>query len=299
MTINGQNANPEDISPASLDVSANVAELLTAEDNDAIKDLLDVGGGGSGDMYGANNLSELTNTTTARTNLGLGAVATKNVGSGSTNVAAGNDSRFVTNGNSHDHNGGDGGTIAYASISGTPTFPTKVKQEYWFFPAVNDNTLTRTPGNLSTDSGGVSLDQGGSFKIAVAQFANSTTKRVGGNLVVPEDWDGSTVTAEVRFGVGSGGTNGQNVRWELSTAFVADGAAFNPSMNSAQAVTTTVANAANSLLSVTQFSSVTMTGGAAGRMMLFNLERIGGTDTMNARVDLFSLKFVFNVNLTT
>jgi hypothetical protein len=29
----------------------------------------------------------------------------------------------VTNGNSHDHNGGDGGQIAYSSLSGTPTIP--------------------------------------------------------------------------------------------------------------------------------------------------------------------------------
>lgn len=30
----------------------------------------------------------------------------------------------VTNGNSHDHNGGDGGTIAYSSLSGLPTLGT-------------------------------------------------------------------------------------------------------------------------------------------------------------------------------
>lgn len=31
----------------------------------------------------------------------------------------------VTNGDSHDHSGGDGGTIAYGSLSGTPTIPVK------------------------------------------------------------------------------------------------------------------------------------------------------------------------------
>lgn len=38
-------------------------------------------------------------------------------------VAQGNDSRFVTNGNTHDHSGGDGAQISYSSLSGLPTLP--------------------------------------------------------------------------------------------------------------------------------------------------------------------------------
>jgi len=38
-------------------------------------------------------------------------------------------SQGVTNGNSHDHSGGDGGTIAYASLSGLPTLGTAAAQE--------------------------------------------------------------------------------------------------------------------------------------------------------------------------
>lgn len=69
------------------------------------------------------NVSEITFTdpSATRGNLGLGDSATKDVGTGSGDVAAGDDSRFVSNGNSHDHSGGDGGTIAYSSLSGTPT----------------------------------------------------------------------------------------------------------------------------------------------------------------------------------
>lgn len=68
------------------------------------------------------NLSDLASPSSARTNLGLGDSATKNVGTGADNVAAGN--RGVTNGDSHDHNGGDGAQIAYSSLSGLPTLPT-------------------------------------------------------------------------------------------------------------------------------------------------------------------------------
>jgi len=67
---------------------------------------------------------------TTRTNLGLGDAATKNVGTASGTVAAGDHghsgtyapaSQGVTNGNSHDHNGGDGAQIAHGNLSGVGT----------------------------------------------------------------------------------------------------------------------------------------------------------------------------------
>ncbi len=56
----------------------------------------------------ANNLSDLTNAGTARTNLELGDSATKDVGTGSTNVAAGN----------HTHSTGNNGFVPAAGSSG-------------------------------------------------------------------------------------------------------------------------------------------------------------------------------------
>lgn len=41
----------------------------------------------------------------------------------------------VTNGNSHDHSGGDGGTIAYGSLSGTPTLGTAAAENTTAFEA--------------------------------------------------------------------------------------------------------------------------------------------------------------------
>lgn len=49
----------------------------------------------AGKLSTTNNLSDLTNATTARTNLGLGGSATLNVGTGASTVAAGNDARIT------------------------------------------------------------------------------------------------------------------------------------------------------------------------------------------------------------
>lgn len=56
---------------------------------------------------------------TQRGTLGLGDSAVLNVGVIAGTVAAGNDSRFVTNGDSHDHVGGDGAAIAETAFSFT------------------------------------------------------------------------------------------------------------------------------------------------------------------------------------
>jgi hypothetical protein len=53
------------------------------------------GGSGSGDLLSTNNLSDLTSASTARTNLGLGDSAVADIGTGSGDVAAGDDSRIV------------------------------------------------------------------------------------------------------------------------------------------------------------------------------------------------------------
>lgn len=72
--------------------------------------IMSVGAVGSGGLLAANNLSDLNNIATARTNLGLGGAAVLGVGTTAGTVAAGDDSRFPTSGQKS----------ALAGTSGTP-----------------------------------------------------------------------------------------------------------------------------------------------------------------------------------
>ena len=75
------------------------------------------------------------NASTGRTSLGLGTAATTDA----TDYAVA--AKGVTNGDSHDHSGGDGAQIAYSSLSGTPSLGTISSQ--------NANNVSITGGSIS------------------------------------------------------------------------------------------------------------------------------------------------------
>jgi len=86
----------------------------------------------------------------------LGDAALRNVGTGSGDVAAGN--KGVTNGDSHDHSGGDGGTIAYGSLSGAPTIPGQEEIEDYVGGMVSGNTETGIAVTYDDTGGKLNFD---------------------------------------------------------------------------------------------------------------------------------------------
>lgn len=58
----------------------------------------------------------------------------------------------VTNGNSHDHSGGDGAQIAYSTLSGLPTLGTAAAQDTTAFQAADVNTLKSNVFRVRTKS---------------------------------------------------------------------------------------------------------------------------------------------------
>lgn len=84
----------------------------------------------------------------------------------------------VTNGNSHDHSGGDGAQIAYSSLSGTPTLPSGAIVGTTDTQILTNKTLTglrETKTAPSISAGTLTLDCAAGNVFAVALNASITT----------------------------------------------------------------------------------------------------------------------------
>lgn len=102
----------------------------------------------------------------------------------------------VTNGDTHDHSGGDGGQIAYASLSGTPTIPTKATgaeidigtndTKFATPKAIEDSSVAFTTDKLSNfaattsaELAGVISDETGSGKLVFDTSPTLVTPTLG------------------------------------------------------------------------------------------------------------------------
>lgn len=94
----------------------------------------------------------------------------------------------VTNGNSHDHSGGDGTQIAYSSLSGLPTLPTGINTgdqtlSNTSSPTSHTVTLSGSGGSLQLVEGSnVTLTTSGTASAAVVTIAASVTGGGGGTV---------------------------------------------------------------------------------------------------------------------
>ena len=115
---------------------------------------------------------------------GLGTAAT----TPATNYAP--SAQGVTNGNSHDHNGGDGAQIAYSSLSGLPTLPTGTN--------TGDQALTNTSNatshtvTLSGSGGSLQLVEGANITLTTSGTGSAGVLTIGASVT---GGGGGTVTS--------------------------------------------------------------------------------------------------------
>ena len=174
--------------------------------NADLLDLID----SSGFAQTANNLSDLAAAATARTNLGLGTAAT----TAATDYAVA--AKGVTNGDSHDHSGGDGAQIDHTTLSNIGTNAHSVVDTH-LASAANPHTVTATQVGLgsventalSTWAGTSSITTVGTLsagdataivsaasdsaagKAELATAAETTTGTDAGRVVTPDGLAGS------------------------------------------------------------------------------------------------------------
>ncbi len=148
---------------------------------------------------------------TQRTTLGLGTAATTDA----TDYAV--SAKGVTNGDSHDHSGGDGAQIAYSSLSGAPAAVTRASlgldtTDSPQFAALNvgaatDTTITRTgAGDLAVE--GNALYRAGGTDVALADGGTgaSLTDPNADRILFWDDSAGAVTWLEVSTGLSITGT---------------------------------------------------------------------------------------------
>ncbi len=84
-------------------------------------------------------------------------------------------SKGVTNGDLHDHSGGDGAQIAYANLSGLPTIPTQENIEDYIGGMVSGNTETGISVTYDDENGKLNFDASHNHDLSYAPIAKGVT----------------------------------------------------------------------------------------------------------------------------
>lgn len=158
-------------------------------------------------------------------------------------------------------------------------------------PAAGCNNTTPAPSfDLPTSGAAVADCIGAANTTGVLDFADGSTTAATAHFTTPADWDTATnLDITVYYGGDTASTN--TLRWQVSTACVADGQdTLAPSYNAASAANT-AGPATIGFRKSSAFTNVAKTNCAAGETMWLKVERVGanGGDTYTGVGQLLEL----------
>lgn len=159
--------------------------------------------------------------------------------------------------------------------------------------------LSASGGNPTTTSGcasPVKVEAGtNDIDYYVLDFDTTTEERAFWNVVMPDNWDGGTVTAQF-YWTNASGSSTQTVAWGIKARAFADDAAIDQAYGTE--VTTTDTWLAQGDVHISAVSSAITVGGspAGGQYVVFNVGRKVASDNMTGDARLLSVRIEYGIN---
>ena len=169
------------------------------------------------------------------------------------------------------------------------TFPVKI----WFNAAICNNATPSSPGwSFPTSNPGVPACHTGAShtQLGTMDFADASNLSAQMHLKLPSDW---TSTVDAKFVWFTSATSG-DVVLQLSTSCRADAEIAEAAFNTASTVTDT-AKGTTLQLNDASITGVTVTGCAAGELMLLKVQRDSGhaSDSLAATARLIGIELTY------